>query len=114
MCRIKFNFIRNIHDFENFRFLFADWLVSKGLKYVKKEIEGVWVKTWKKEKYGKLNLILYGQIIHNFENFKYYLMIRLKYIILDWKKNKKEVMQVYFPKNKVHKIKCKILTYPES
>lgn len=44
------------------------------------------MKTWKKEKYGKLNLILYGQIIHNFENFKYYLMIRLKYIILDWKK----------------------------
>lgn len=44
-------------------------------------------------------------------------MIHIKYIILEkWKKNKKEIMWVYFPKNKVHinKIKYKIPIYLKS
>lgn len=68
----------------------------------------------KKEKKIKFNLID-GQIIHNFEilgTIWWFIYIVLEY----WKKNKKEVMWVYFPKNKVHisKIKYKIPIYLES
>lgn len=68
----------------------------------------------KKEKKIKFNLID-GQIIHNFEilgTIWWFIYIVLEY----WEKNKKEVMWVYFPKNKVHisKIKYKIPIYLES
>lgn len=75
------------------------------------------LKDWKKfrKKKRKLNLILYEQIIHNFEilgTIWWFIYIVLEY----WEKNKKEVMWVYFPKNKVHisKIKYKIPIYLES